>query len=113
MDTVITQHDVDINREIAEGLACEQRLERRASVNNFWKLLCGCGTVIGFLCGVILTLLLYMPQIKINTYRLDTIEKTYKEDSVYTKSLLLQNSAKLDNLASALREHEIGGGNIK
>ena len=113
MDTVITQHDVDINREIAEGLACEQRLERRASVNNFWKLLCGCGTIIGFLSGVILTLLLYMPQIKINTYRLDTIEKIYKDDSAYTKSLLLQNSTKLDNLTDALRNHEIGSGVVK
>jgi hypothetical protein len=79
---VITQHDVDVTREITEGLATEQRLERRTSVANFWKVICGTCTIIGILSGFLLSDLRFMGIITETKTRVDSLQSQINSDKI-------------------------------
>ena len=83
------------------------RIDRRHDADGFWKVIVALGSSLGCAIGIIITLLLYMPQIKINTHRLDVLEADYKIDRKEVRDLLIVNGTKLDGLATALHDHEI------
>jgi hypothetical protein len=99
MEASVCNHAI-INQDDFEEKVSEIRAERRASVSNFWKVICGLSTVIGILAGFLLSDLRFMGQITETKIKVESLQKQVDSN----EQLTAQRFAELKNQAETYYE---------
>lgn len=76
--------------------------QMKGTIRGYMWVAGGLLSTLMFVVGMFVNQTTYMPQIKVNTYRLDTVEATYRQQLDAIRTSLDRNSSKMDIIRDAI-----------